>query len=248
MSQGLSSSQELVEEEYLSSQMSTATGPYPSAPVFCLKRKKSPHGPHVPKLSHRKAVDRFAQHVDQASTLSNLRGFKERHPPGSHINYSAHHHYKLQSAHGTFHPLHQGLTRSQRCAMMYTMPSIKVKGDQDSFFSFNTGDENNSKHSTSLIIWDSGTSISVVTNDRSYFLSFTTSNSSISEVSGIGQGPKYQVKGEDDVLLYINDTEGIMRALKIKMCVIPDCNARLISTSQLLKAFPRHPGIYPYHY
>ena len=30
-----------------------------------------------------------------------------------------------------------------------------------------------------------------------------------------------------------------MRALKIKMCYIPDCNARLISTSQLLKALPQ---------
>jgi hypothetical protein len=115
------------------------------------------------------------------------------------------------------------------------MPSIKVTSDQDFFMSSCIG-EKNSKHSTFPIIWDSGASISV-TNDRSDFLNFST-NCSISEVAGIGKGGKHQVKGEGDVLLCINNTDGMMRALKVKMCYIPDCNARLISIFQLLKAFP----------
>lgn len=120
---------------------------HPSAPVHHFRRKLSVVLPPAPKLVHSQAVSKFAQHVDEA-TLSNQhlkRRLKSRCLPCSHMRHSVHHHYKLQSADGSFHPLHQVLTRSQHSTMMtraYMTPSIKVTSDQDSFLSSFTTDRN----------------------------------------------------------------------------------------------------------
>jgi hypothetical protein len=86
------------------------------------------------------------------------------------------------------------------------------------------------------IIWDSGASV-CITFDRNDFLNFK-SNSSLTHLKGFSKDKQATiVKGEGDVIWHIEDTEGILRALKVRAYFVPASRVRLASVTSVLKTY-----------
>ena len=81
------------------------------------------------------------------------------------------------------------------------------------------------------VIWDSGASVSV-TNDKKDFINFSSS-APHGSVSGVG-GSTTKVKGYGTVRWAFHDEDGLLREIETKAYYIPDCKARLLSTTNLL--------------
>jgi hypothetical protein len=86
------------------------------------------------------------------------------------------------------------------------------------------------------IIWDSGASV-CITYDRSDFLNFKR-DSSLTHLKGFSSDKRGTVvEGEGDVVWHIEDTNGILRALKVKAYFVPASRVRLASVTSVLKAY-----------
>ena len=84
------------------------------------------------------------------------------------------------------------------------------------------------------VLWDSGASISI-SNNRSDFVEFT-SNPVVSRCRGIGSNAK--VEGQGIVEWNIKDVHGHVRVLRLRALFIPTSDVRLLSTADLLQAYP----------
>ena len=84
------------------------------------------------------------------------------------------------------------------------------------------------------IVWDSGASI-CVTPDRNDFVTYSNS-SDVKTVKGVG-GNASTVVGQGEVDWSVYDINGSLRTFRLPAYHIPNCKARLISTSALLNTY-----------
>ena len=84
------------------------------------------------------------------------------------------------------------------------------------------------------VIWDSGASI-CVTPRKEDFISFQSCD--LQTVKGIG-GKSCKISGLGKGRWSIQDVNGKSRIIEIDAFYVPQCNARLLSISQLLRVYP----------
>ena len=83
------------------------------------------------------------------------------------------------------------------------------------------------------VIWDSSASV-CVTPHKQDFVDFQTC--SFQSVKGIG-GKQCKISGKGTVRWSVNDVNGKSRILEVEAFYVPQCNARLLSISQLLRMY-----------
>ena len=91
------------------------------------------------------------------------------------------------------------------------------------------------KEATFPIIWDSGASISI-SHCRDDFVGPLLPPGPFTRIQGITKGLK--VEGRGHVMWAMRDSTGQLRLIKVPALYIPNCRARLLSTSSLLQTYP----------
>ena len=91
------------------------------------------------------------------------------------------------------------------------------------------------KEATFPIIWDSGASISI-SHCRDDFVGPILPPGPFTKIQGIARG--LQVQGRGHVMWAMRDKTGQLRLIKVPALYIPNCRARLLSTTSLLQTYP----------
>ena len=91
------------------------------------------------------------------------------------------------------------------------------------------------KEATFPIIWDSGASISI-SPCRDDFVGPILPPGPFTKIQGIARG--LQVQGRGHIMWAMRDETGQLRLIKVPALYIPNCRARLLSTSSLLQTYP----------